>query len=658
MRGMLLKEKRGLQWKRRVEAPHRTGAAESLLRQAGFCFGGFLLAAGQAAGRPLPLAACLVFLAGVWPGALAALAGACGGYLLFWGWAGAMEPLALSLSFFSAAVIFRNTPISGPALCAGLTGAVGVVFLLDSGLSGGSLAHLLASAASAGLAPVLWDRAKDRLRARRLCGVLLLGCLAAAVPPYGAALGAALAFTLLTVGGSLPGTVLCGAAIDLNGALPLPVTGILALGLLLCRLAAADTARRRACLLVCGALAWQLFFGRLSLLFCLSAGLGCGAGCLLPPQLTEPVAALARKRTRDAAPQPQPGVERALESMHRVLMGENPALSPEELSRVYDFAAEKVCRCCVCFGRCWEQQAEETYQDLCAAGEAILLRGTALREDLPARFADRCRHTEGFLTAVNQSLDAQRAGRREEYRRWEDCRIAAGQYLLLARLLHRVTEPGLTAPLSYTPELAVGTARRTDSPVSGDRGATCRDRFGNFYVLLCDGMGSGPAARAESDRAARLLTALLEAGAAADSALELLNGFYLLRRQTVFSTVDLLQLSLLTGEGTLYKWGAAPSYLRSGEAVQKIGTGTPPPGCGVGEAHSPGRYALSLKTGETLVMVSDGACGEETERRLAEVSHGTVRDLASCLITLGGPEAADDRTAVVLRLRPVDLKTA
>ena len=52
-------------------------------------------------------------------------------------------------------------------------------------------------------------------------------------------------------------------------------------------------------------------------------------------------------------------------------------------------------------------------------------------------------------------------------------------------------------------------------------------------------------------------------------------------------------------------------------------------------------------------MVSDGAFGEETEQRLTGFSQGTVRDLASCLIALGEADAADDRTAVVLRLRSV-----
>lgn len=569
-----------------------------------------------------------------------------------------MEPLALSLSFFAAAVIFRSTPVSRPLLSAGLTAAVGAVFLLDTGARVGALIHLAISTALAWAVPMLWARAGKEPRYRHLGGVVLLGCLAGLLPPAGAMTAAAAAFALLGAGGELPRAVLCGMALDLSGILPLPMTGVFAAGVLICVLTDTRRPLQRAGILGGSVLLWQLGFGSASWQLWLSWAAGSALAPLLPPALARASELLPESAPAPAEPLPQRGVERALETMHGVLARETPAVTPENLAEVYDFAAEQVCRCCVRRSQCWEKESEDTYRDLCSAGEAILLRGTALREDLPDRFADRCRHTEGFLTAVNQALDGQRGRRREDLRSAEGRQIAAEQYLLLARLLHRATQPGEQSPIRYRPELAVGTARRKDSPVSGDRGATCRDRFGNFYVLLCDGMGSGSEARAESDRAARLLTALLEAGVPADSAMELLNGFYVLRRSTVFSTVDLLCLSLYTGEGSIYKWGAAPSYLQRGAGVEKIGTATPPPGCGVGQAHSPGRYALSLREGETLVMVSDGACGEETARKLTEVSHGTVRDLASCLITLDETEGADDRTAIVLRLRPENLKTA
>ena len=376
------------------------------------------------------------------------------------------------------------------------------------------------------------------------------------------------------------------------------------------------------------------------------------AALALPPVLRR----LPRARAADPPPEPREppslqAAQKTLETMYAVLVREAPAPKTAQLAELFDYAAEQVCGCCVNREACWEQNAEDTYRDLCAAGEAAVLRGTALREDLPERFRARCRHTEGFLTAVNQALDRALLQQRQTHRLEQGRRIAAVQYLLLARLIRSLDRPVSKASARFRPELAVGAANRAGSAVSGDRGAACRDRFGRFYVLLCDGMGSGAEARAESDRAARSLTAFLELGVEADCAMALLNGFFQLRRTAVFSTVDLLRLDLQTGEGILYKWGAAPSYLRRGGEVEKIGTATLPPGLEAGAADPPGQYALSLQEGETLVMVSDGAYGEETEHRLAEMT-GSVRDLAACLIALGEADASDDRTVAVLRLHP------
>lgn len=498
----------------------------------------------------------------------AALVGACGAYILLWGWAEALEPLALALSCFAGALIFRRTPVSRSALAAGLCAAVGSLFLLDVGLGLLPLLRLGLGVGLSALLPLLYARAAAGEPGARLgAGGLLLLALAVSAAPLGQTLA-------------------------LGGAILLPVLDRLPL----------PAAER---------------------------------STLPGPARSIPA---------------QKAVEKALNTMHGVLAREDPAVPPLKLAEVYDFAAEQVCRCCVRHSLCWEQNAEDTYRDLCAAGEAILGRGAAQREDLPERFTARCSHTAGFVTAVNQALDRQLAARREAFRRREGRRVAAGQYLALARLLEALSRPQAETALRYVPELAVGSACRAGNERSGDRGASCRDRFGGFCVLLCDGMGTGPEARAESDRAARLLTAFLEAGLAPDTALELVNGFFVLRKQAAFATLDLLRLDLRSGTGTLYKWGAAPSYLRRGGTVEIVGAATPPPGLDAAGA-VPGQYALSLAEGETLVMVTDGAFGAETERRLSSFSQGSVRDLASCLITLGETDAADDRTAVVVRLR-------
>lgn len=580
MNGMQLKEKtargRAAAWLGHAVETARRVAASRLSRKAleaaTYCVGGFLLAAVPLFGGPLPLAACGVLCAGLWLRGGSFLLGACGGYVLLWGWETAMEPLALSLSCFAAAVIFRRTPVSQAALTVILCAAVGGLFLLDTGLGLLPLLRLGLGIGFAALLPRLWSRAEAGDPGARLgAGALLLLALASAAAPL-------------------------GQAAALGGAFLLPVLD------------------------------------------------------RLPLPASSPAVLPVRELT------PQKGVEKALHTMYGVLAREDPVVQPVQLAEVYDFAAAQVCRCCVRYAQCWEQNAEDTYHDLCAAGEAIVQRGAAEREDFPSRFTDRCCHTAGFLTAVNQSLDELFMRRREAHRRIEGRRVAAGQYLALERLLSVLTRPQPRTALCFAPELAVGSACRTGNEISGDRGAACRDPFGNFYVVLCDGMGTGSPARVESDRAARLLTAFLEAGMEPDTALDLVNGFFVLRKDTAFSTLDLLRLDLRTGTGTLYKWGAAPSFLRRGETVEKIGTVTPPPGLDAAESRVPGQYELSLREGETLVMVSDGAFGEETAQRLTAFAQGTVRDLASCLITLGEADTADDRTAVVIRLRPLEAR--
>lgn len=89
--------------------------------------------------------------------------------------------------------------------------------------------------------------------------------------------------------------------------------------------------------------------------------------------------------------------------------------------------------------------------------------------------------------------------------------------------------------------------------------------------------------------------------------------------------MDLLHIDLTSGEAELLKWGAAPSYLRCGDTVKKLGTASLPPGVGVGGDHAPERYRLSLRRGEMLVLVSDGAEMQRAPwRALREIRRGSL----------------------------------
>ena len=121
-----------------------------------------------------------------------------------------------------------------------------------------------------------------------------------------------------------------------------------------------------------------------------------------------------------------------------------------------------------------------------------------------------------------------------------------------------------------------------------------------------------------------------------------------------FTTVDLLQVDLFTGEGSIYKFGAAPSYIRSQGVVRKI-TGTAlPAGLTSGERARPDCTRVRLEPGDCVLLVSDGVAGtgedEWVRRRLGDFQGDSPKELARSLITDSPEGATDDRTALVVKI--------
>lgn len=261
----------------------------------------------------------------------------------------------------------------------------------------------------------------------------------------------------------------------------------------------------------------------------------------------------------------------------------------------------------------------------------------------------RCCHVDGFLTAVNRELDDLSCRRQCRSRIKESRLILAHQYGVLAQAL-AAERKEQDKPGRYRAEIGFRSEEAPEQTVSGDRGVTFR--MGKyFYLILCDGMGNGADAEGEAGVAIGILRTLLQAGVAPYDAMEMLNGIYILRDDGGFATVDLVCADLNTGEAELLKWGAAPSYLKRKNSLEKLGTATPPPGVGVGEDYRPEVMRLSLARGELLVLLSDGAVGERTERFLRQYGGSSPRELACGVISSGG-SSDDDRTAAVLALRP------
>ena len=218
---------------------------------------------------------------------------------------------------------------------------------------------------------------------------------------------------------------------------------------------------------------------------------------------------------------------------------------------------------------------------------------------------------------------------------------------------------GRLSLLQQEPLMAVAgvAAKKKDGEtVSGDGGTYFKREDGTLYVLLCDGMGSGPLANRESSLALRLLEQFLQAGVDTEHALNTLNAALALRGEDGggFTTVDLLQLDLFTGDGVIFKFGAAPSYIRKGETVRRISGSSMPAGLVEGGRGGPDRTPIHLSPGDYVLLVSDGVAGAGDDQwirtRLAGFSGGSPKELAKDLILHSPQDATDDRTALVVRL--------
>lgn len=178
--------------------------------------------------------------------------------------------------------------------------------------------------------------------------------------------------------------------------------------------------------------------------------------------------------------------------------------------------------------------------------------------------------------------------------------------------------------------------------VSAFPGTECR-----YYVILCDGMGTGQGAAEESRTASELIRQMLTAGLSPETVLGSVNSQLALTDRGGAVTVDLAEIRLDNGRAMLYKWGAGPSWLlRRGKGSQ-IGTAGPPPGLGVTEG-SGTASRLSLASGETLVMLSDGIpCDTPTQWAAAArtLDPGTLAKQI-----LEDTPTDDDATAVVVKL--------
>ncbi len=158
---------------------------------------------------------------------------------------------------------------------------------------------------------------------------------------------------------------------------------------------------------------------------------------------------------------------------------------------------------------------------------------------------------------------------------------------------------------NFSIDTAVSRVRPENETVSGDSYAVITPGEGKTIIALSDGMGVGQKAAEESRAAIDLLDKLLSAGIEREAAINLINSVLILKAyDESFATLDMLVFDMYTGTGEFIKTGGVASYIKRGKNVITVNSGSLPTGI-IGSCEA-SNYKISLKTGDVVVILSDG----------------------------------------------------
>ena len=588
---------------------------------------GFLLSAAALHGGYQPLALGLVAAATGWRALISAL-GATLGYSVFWG-SGGLQGIVWSAAGCMLALLLgkgkwaEEAPLLLPALTGVVTAATGLAFLFFR--QGTSFYLFFLRVCLAPVATWLLGRGLERRDSvtRWIC--IAVAVLAVArVGPLGYLMAG-----ILSVWGSFPAAAMAGLGLDLADVTPLPMAAVICCAWF-GRMIPFQEKRLRfaipgiACLAVMGLSGiWDA--GPLPGLV-----LGGCMGYFLPPR-PESVHRHGEMGIAQVRLEMTAGV---LAQIQRLLL--EASSSPIDEGALLNRAINRAC------GNC---PSKENCVERCRLGPEYL--------ENPLSFA--CRRPweiQGELLRAQERLRDLKADRQRQ----QEYRFALiQQYQFLSVYLQRLSDqlPHRGERRKGYYRLEISARSRGKERSNGDRclafpGAGCR-----YYVLLCDGMGTGLGAAQEGQSAGELLRQMLSAGFPPEHAFRSVNSILALRGQAGAVTLDLAEIRLDSGRVSLYKWGAAPSWVLRPKGAEKIGTATPPPGLSVKDARET-VIRLSLRRGEVLILVSDGAEIGEPLRREA-CRPWPPGELAEWLLRECKDAGEDDATVAVLRLSPRQL---
>ena len=595
---------------------------------AGFCLSAASLERGM-----LPLVSGLVWACRGWQAVLVAAGGGLG-YGVFWG--GSPQGILWTVFSLVGALLLadrrvvRELPLLIPAIGMLTVSGAGLAFQLLAGDTTPIPLYLI-RVILGGAAPWLfhrWLQRKEPVTGWICWGMFTLGLAQIAPLPW---LGLGfVAAGFAAVRGGFPCAAAVGLAVDMAGITPVPITAVTCLSFFARFLPHNPKWFGR---LVPGLVGVLLLYvtGRWDLY-------------VLPGLFLGGIAAGAfQGKERPALRWGQTGVaqvrlEMAAETLNRTMeiLKDQPERFVDADSLVQRALGE-ACAGCSARDRCRDSRRMSQL-----TGELLSAPLLSI-EELPVR----CKKGSRVLAQLRRAQEQLRTIRADRQRQQEYREAVIQQYTFLSGFLRNLadhlSEREKGGEPAFQPLITVYGNRRQAN--NGDRYASFSGPGNAYYIILCDGMGTGPGAVKEGTEAADLLQRLLHCGFPAEEALQSLNSLCALRDRAGAVTVDLARICLDTGKVSIYKWGSAPSYLLAGGCVEKLGTVSAPPGISAAE-HCQICCSVTLRQGQALLLASDGL--EE-----GDILEDAQKKVSPALLAEGllkHKSGQDDATVVTIQL--------
>lgn len=205
-----------------------------------------------------------------------------------------------------------------------------------------------------------------------------------------------------------------------------------------------------------------------------------------------------------------------------------------------------------------------------------------------------------------------------------------------------------------------GVARisKDGAQISGDNFSFLDLDGGQSIVTLSDGMGSGIRACKESEMVIELIEKFLEAGFQKEIAIRMMNSAMVIQGEDgMYSTVDMAAMDLYSGNCEFYKIGAAPAFIKRGEQVEMVTSGSFP--AGIFQQIEIEKNTKTLENGDFVILISDGVMDylhvPEPEQTLKEILEATqinnsgklAKYVLERILLFTGGKVPDDMTVLV-----------